>query len=165
MNTLYNFLICIYGRGGRVRGCGEGVVSCVSGSFNWYWLTIGQGLLPILLVRVEGGGVLLFLAFILVLPVPLSSLSFPFFWQTTQWCTGADVSNPTQICICVEPPASARSDLRRLETEGHRFNPAEILSAFFRGGWLRNIFYGHSLPSADSRRKGICQFLAKGCAQ
>ena len=30
----------------------------------------------------------------------------------------------------------------------------------------RNIFYGHSLPSADSRRaKGSCQFLAKECAQ
>ena len=25
-------------------------------------------------------------------------------------------------------------------------------AAFFRGDWSGNIFYGHSLPSADSRR-------------
>ena len=30
--------------------------------------------------------------------------------------------------------------------------------------WSWNIFYGHSLPSADSRR-AVCQFLAKECAQ
>ena len=29
--------------------------------------------------------------------------------------------------------------------------PAEV-ATFFRGDWLWNIFYGHSLPSADSRR-------------
>ena len=32
--------------------------------------------------------------------------------------------------------------------------PAEVgnIATFFRGDWSWNIFYGHSLPSADSRR-------------
>ena len=40
------------------------------------------------------------------------------------------------------------------------------VATFFRGDWSWNIFYGHSLPSADSRRAVVsCQFLAKECAQ
>ena len=37
------------------------------------------------------------------------------------------------------------------------------LATFFRWDWSWNIFYGHSLPSTDSRTAD--QFLAKECAQ
>ena len=37
--------------------------------------------------------------------------------------------------------------------------PAES-ATFFRGDWSGNIFYGHSLPSADSRR-AVVSFLQK----
>ena len=33
------------GEGGGVVGWYEGVVSYVTGASNWYWLTVGQGLL------------------------------------------------------------------------------------------------------------------------
>ena len=35
------------------------------------------------------------------------------------------------------------------------FNPLPRLATFFRGDWWWNIFYGHSLPSADSRRADV----------
>ena len=35
---------------------------------------------------------------------------------------------------------------------GRGFNPLPRSATFFRGDWSWNIFYGHSLPSADSRR-------------
>ena len=38
----------------------------------------------------------------------------------------------------------------RLETRRSRVAPRS--ATFFRGYWSWNIFYGHSLPSADSRR-------------
>ena len=40
----------------------------------------------------------------------------------------------------------------RLETRRSRVQPPPISATFFRGDWSWNIFYGHSLPSADSRR-------------
>ena len=40
----------------------------------------------------------------------------------------------------------------RLETRRLRVQPPLRLATFFRGDWSWNIFYGHSLPSADSRR-------------
>ena len=40
----------------------------------------------------------------------------------------------------------------RLETRRSRVQPPPRLATFFRGDWSWNIFYGHSLPSADSRR-------------
>ena len=161
---MYNFLICIYGRGGRVRGCGEGVVSCVSGSFNWYWLTIGQGLQHLLLVRVEGGGVLFcfllsFLFFLSLFHLYFFSLFLADDTVTHKsWC----VKPNTNLHLRWTTGLGARSDSRRLEVTGS--TPPRPAS-FFCEGWPRNIFYCHSLPSADSRRKGICQFLAKGCAQ
>ena len=39
----------------------------------------------------------------------------------------------------------------RLETRRSRVQPPSSVT-FFRGDWSWNIFYGHSLPSADSRR-------------
>ena len=40
----------------------------------------------------------------------------------------------------------------RLETRGSQVQPPPRSVTFFRGDWSWNIFYGHSLPSADSRR-------------
>ena len=40
----------------------------------------------------------------------------------------------------------------RLETRRLRVQPPPRSATFFRGDWSWNIFYGHSLPSADSRR-------------
>ena len=39
-----------------------------------------------------------------------------------------------------------------LETRRSRVQPLPRSATFFRGDWSWNIFYGHSLPSADSRR-------------
>ena len=39
-----------------------------------------------------------------------------------------------------------------LETRRSRVQPPPRLGSFFRGDWSWNIFYGHSLPSADSKR-------------
>ena len=40
----------------------------------------------------------------------------------------------------------------RLETRRSRVQPPPRSATFFSGDWSWNIFYGHSLPSADSRR-------------
>ena len=40
----------------------------------------------------------------------------------------------------------------RLETRKSRVQPPPRSATFFRRDWSWNIFYGHSLPSADSRR-------------
>ena len=40
----------------------------------------------------------------------------------------------------------------RLETRRSRVQPPPRSATFCRGDWSWNIFYGHSLPSADSRR-------------
>ena len=40
----------------------------------------------------------------------------------------------------------------RLETRRSRVQPPPRSATFFRGDWSWNIFYGHSLPSSDSRR-------------
>ena len=40
----------------------------------------------------------------------------------------------------------------RLETRRSQVQPMPRSATFFRGDWSWNIFYGHSLPSADSRR-------------
>ena len=43
----------------------------------------------------------------------------------------------------------------RLEIRRSRVQPPPRSATFFRGDWSWNIFYGHSLPSADSRRAVI----------
>ena len=40
----------------------------------------------------------------------------------------------------------------RLETRRSRVQPPPRSATFFHGDWSWNVFYGHSLPSADSRR-------------
>ena len=48
----------------------------------------------------------------------------------------------------------------RLETRRSRVKPPPRSATFFHGDWSWNIFYGHSLPSADSRR-AIVSFWRK----
>ena len=48
-------------------------------------------------------------------------------------------------------------------SSGRKFDPGPVL--YFPGVWSWNIFYGHSVPSAESFKKGCCQLQAKVCAQ
>ena len=51
-----------------------------------------------------------------------------------------------------EPAPVAQLDVRLIgDQEVAGSTPAEV-GSIFCGDWLWNIFYGHSLPSADSRR-------------
>ena len=70
-------------------------ISYVTGVFNWYWLTVGQGLLSLHQVRVEGDCFYFFCFFSFIYfpfcPVPLFHflyylfyLSSPFFLEMTQ---------------------------------------------------------------------------------
>ena len=43
----------------------------------------------------------------------------------------------------------------RLETRRSQFQPPPRSATFFRGDWPWNVFYSHSLPSADSIRAVI----------
>ena len=60
------------------------------------------------------------------------------------------------LCLYVNPcPASLSGSVGcavRLETRRSGVQPPPRSATFFRGDWSWNIFYGHSLPSADSRR-------------
>ena len=56
-------------------------VASVVGAPNWYWLTVGQGLLSLQQVRVEGGCCYFFCSFTLF-HFPLSSLSLSFISST-----------------------------------------------------------------------------------
>ena len=48
----------------------------------------------------------------------------------------------------------------RLETRRSRVQPPPRSATFFRGDWSWNIFYGHSPPSADSRRAVVSFWLS-----
>ena len=48
----------------------------------------------------------------------------------------------------------------RLETRRSRVQPPPRSATFFQGDWSWNIFYSHSLPSADSR-KAVVSFWRK----
>ena len=56
-------------------------VSYITGASNWYWLTVGQCLLSLFRVRVEGE-CFYFFCFFTFIPVPLSSLSLSFISST-----------------------------------------------------------------------------------
>ena len=103
-------------------------VSYVTGASNWYWLTVGQGLLTLQQVRIEGN-VFLF---------PVSSLSFIFL----------SLLSLSFILIDLFYLFSPFSD----ETRRSRVQPPPRSATFFHGDWSWNIFYSHNLPSADSRR-------------
>ena len=61
-----------------VRRC---CVSYITGASSWYWLTVGQGLLSLYQVRVEGE-CFYFFCFFTFIPVPLSSLAPSFISST-----------------------------------------------------------------------------------
>ena len=48
-------------------------------------------------------------------------------------------------------------------SRGRELDPGPV--PYFRGDWSWNDFYGHSLPSADSFKKGCGQLQAKVCAR
>ena len=95
--------------GGRVaRRC---CVSYVTRASKRYWLTVGQGLLSLLKVRIEGNvfisSVSLLSFLFLFLPCPtISSLYYlfylfsPFLWETTQ--------NDTQGLACRQSPTQSK---------------------------------------------------------
>ena len=84
-------------------------VSYVTGAYNSYWLTVGQGLMSLQWVRVEGECFYFFFSFTFIQfpfsPVPLFPplyylfyLSSPFLWETTQ--------NDPQGLIVIKPQLS-----------------------------------------------------------
>ena len=56
------------------------------------------------------------------------------------------------ITICTAGLGGSVGCAVRLETRRSRVQLPPRSATFFRGDWSWNIFYGHSLPSADSRR-------------
>ena len=60
--------------------------------------------------------------------------------------------NFTGILTCSAGLGGSVGCAVRLETRRSRVQPPPRSATFFRGDWSWNIFYGHSLPSADSRR-------------
>ena len=64
------------------------------------------------------------------------------FYNPGAWCTGKRPAGLGGSVGCAV----------RLETRRSRVQPPPRSATFFRGDWSWNIFYGHSLPSADSRR-------------
>ena len=61
------------------------------------------------------------------------------------------------------PDSVAQSMRVRLMIRRSRARFPSGPGTFFPGDWSWNIFYGHSFPSADSRRAVIPGFLAKEC--
>ena len=86
----------------EVVGWGKGVVYlCVTRASNWYWFTVGQGLLSLQQVRVEGGWFYFFCFFTffyLFVPFPLFHLPYYLFYlfslslaDDTRWPTRTEV--------------------------------------------------------------------------
>ena len=71
---------------------------------------------------------------------------------------GVHVSIYLSICLSVHLPYmlagldGSVGGAARLETRRSRIQPMPRSATFFHGDWSWNIFYGHSLSSADSRR-------------
>ena len=108
----YATLLYMYWWGGWVRR--KCPVAFVTGAPNWYWLTVGQGLLSLQQVRVEGECCYFFCSFTFFhLPLSSLSLSFilstissirflPFSGNNTKWPTRVDMSlNPNTINVNV----------------------------------------------------------------
>ena len=100
--------VSLFPRGGWLRQRCH--VSCVTRASNWYWLTVGQGLLPLQQVGVEGECFYFFcfFTFIHFPPSPLSLSFIPLLsllslfslslGDDTKWPTRVDVSlNPNTI--------------------------------------------------------------------
>ena len=70
-------------------------------------------------------------------------------WKYRSACT----STQSDQCLhCLASLGGSVGCAVRLETRRSRVQPPSRSATFFRGDWSWNIFYGHSLPSADSRR-------------
>ena len=82
-----------------------------------------------------------------------------YFWLCWLCEVFADVTEPSTVIAVLTLAAPFRAGLGgsvgcavRLETRRLRVQPPPRSATFFRGDWSWNIFYGHSLPSANSRR-------------
>ena len=77
--------------------------------------------------------------------------------------TFTPLMSPFHMSSSIRPSAGLGGSVGcavRLETRRSRVQPPPRWATFFRGDWSWNIFYGHSLPSADSRR-AVVSFLRK----
>ena len=78
-----------------------------------------------------------------------------FAWNVKVYVLGK-ISKISSICHLLNLPGAGLGGsvgcAVRLETRRSRVQPPPRSATFFRGDWSWNIFYGHSLPSADSRR-------------
>ena len=77
-------------------------------------------------------------------------------WQISPPCLGSRqiILNPTQSINYrhITGLGGSVGCAVRLEIRRSRVQPPPRSATFFRGDWSWNIFYDHSLPSADSRR-------------
>ena len=75
-------------------------------------------------------------------------------WLSSQWWKSDKKfsNNYTQITCTSAGLGGSVGCAVRLETRRSRVQPPPRLATFFHGDWPWNIFYGHSLPSAETRR-------------
>ena len=106
---LFPLELCVSGGGWVMQRCR---VSCITGASDWYWFTVGQGLLSLQQVRVEGECFyFLFLHFhslssfssvpLFHLLYYLFYLSSPFLWETTE--------NDPQGLTCRQTPTQTKT--------------------------------------------------------
>ena len=75
--------------------------------------------------------------------------------DVAQGCTCTLIKNPIIVIWSTGATAGLGGSVGctvRLETRRSRVQPMLMSATFFHGDWSWNIFYGHSLPSTDSRR-------------
>ena len=75
-------------------------------------------------------------------------------WRTMMYAISCQFSNHFRLHLgsnCFQLHLSVGCAVR-LETRKSQVQPPPRSATFFRGDWSWNIFYGHSLPSAESRR-------------
>ena len=77
-----------------------------------------------------------------------------------KWWPYVDLYRQGQICSPFADLGGSVGCAVRSETRRSRVQPPLRSATFFRGEWSWNIFNGHSLPSADSR-KAIVSFQRK----
>ena len=159
-------------------------VSYVTGASNWDWLTVWKGLLSLQQARVEGECFYFFCFFVLI-HFPLSPLSLSFISSTISsiavlWRRHKMTHNGWHVVKPQHNQSFSPIDMHNRCFWLHWYTiytPASVVpldarptgdqevaagltpagsATFFRGGWSWNIFYGYSLPSADSRRAIVC---------
>ena len=98
-------------------------------------------------VAVKGRGWMFLFCFFTFIPVPLSSLSLSFISSTISSISFIPFSGRRHKMLRGSVGCAVQ-----LETRRSRVQPPRRSVTFSRGDWSWNIFYSHSLPSADSRR-------------